>query len=87
MKTKSATATDVAKHFGAYIDAAKSGPVKVTKHDRTAAYLLSPEYFEQLLLRERPAPRVDQVDEEWIAALEAAQAPPEEDYEITDFKG
>lgn len=87
MKAKSATATEVAKHFGAYIDAAKSGPVKVTRHDRPAAYLLSPEYFEQLVLRERPAPRIDQVDDNWIAALEGARVPPEEDYEITDFKG
>jgi prevent-host-death family protein len=77
----------VAKHFGAYIDAAKRGPVKVTKHDRVAAYLVSPKDYEKLTKPRRPAPRIDQVDETWIAALAAAETPPEEDYDVADLKG
>lgn len=87
MKTKSATATDVAKHFGAWIDAAKSAPVKVTKHDRAAAYLISPEYFEQLVRRERRAMKAEDLDERWIEAIGKAQVPAEEDYDAPDFKG
>lgn len=87
MALKSATASEVAKNFGAYLDAAKTGPVRVTKHDRPAAYLLSPEEYDRLVSLQRRAVKVEDMDAEWLEAIARAKTPPEEDYDAPDFKG
>jgi len=71
-----ATATDVEKHFRQWQDRALREPVTVTRDGEPEIMLLSIEEYRRLKRRDREALRVEELDEQTLAAI-AASEPPE----------
>jgi prevent-host-death family protein len=71
------TSTQFIKTPGAYQDQAQREPVVIMKHNREHAVLLSAEEYRRLKRRDRQVVRVGEFAEEDIAAIAAAEAPPE----------
>lgn len=72
-------ATEFARNFGRYREAAQRAPVAVTNHDRVTGYFLSARDFEEYQrLKERAgrAFRADELDAETLKALAAARMDP-----------
>jgi PHD/YefM family antitoxin component YafN of YafNO toxin-antitoxin module len=73
------TATEFAKNFGRYKEAAQREPVAITSHGRTSGFFVSAhEYAELLRLRalERRAYRLNELPVETADAIEAARMNP-----------
>lgn len=70
------TSTEFQQNVGRYQDAAQRAPVAVTKNGRTHTVLVSAALFE-VLARGRVARRVEDLDEDTLAAI-AGGAVPEE---------
>jgi prevent-host-death family protein len=67
------TAAELAKHFGAYQDAAVREPVIITKNGRPRTVLLAYEDFQRLARRDRRVQLTSELSEAEIAAVEASQ--------------
>ena len=76
-QARSVPASDFSRNFGKYQDEAiPAGVINVTSHGRViGAYLSAAElqHFEQLKRRERQVLKVGELDDETIAAIEAAE--------------
>lgn len=76
-QARSVPASDFSRNFGKYQDEAiAAGVINVTSHGRViGAYLSAAElqHFEQLKRRERQVLKVGELDDETIAAIEAAE--------------
>lgn len=59
-----------------YQDAAQRAPVAITKDGRTHAVLMSASFFE-LVMKGRAARRVEDLDDETVAALSRSEVAPE----------
>jgi PHD/YefM family antitoxin component YafN of YafNO toxin-antitoxin module len=73
------TASEFARNFGRWRDAAQREPVAVTHHERTTAVLISPEAFAEYERLGRLATRalyVEELSAESVAAIENAQMDP-----------
>jgi prevent-host-death family protein len=68
------TSTEFQQNVGRYQDAALSEPVIITKNGRTKNVLISAAAFE-VLVRGRVAQRMEDLDDESLKALAAAEAP------------
>ncbi|PRA51843.1 type II toxin-antitoxin system Phd/YefM family antitoxin [Brucella pituitosa] len=70
-------ASDFSRNFGRYQDEAiKAGIISVTSHGRIVGAYLSAtelEHFERLKLRERQVLKTGELDDETLAAIEAAE--------------
>lgn len=71
------TSGELLRHFGRYHDAARQNPVTITKHGRDSVVMVSAEEYERLKRRDRQVLRVEELDEGFLQALEAAQVPAE----------
>jgi len=70
------TSTEFKNGVGRFQDAAMRQPVEITKNGRTHTVLISAEYFE-LLTHGRIVRRIEDVDDETLAAIASAQVPAE----------
>ena len=68
------TSTEFQQNVGLYQDAAMSEPVMITKNGRTRSVLISAAAFE-VLVRGRVAQRMEDLDDESLKALAAAEVP------------
>ena len=70
-------ASDFSRNFGKYQDEAiKTGIINVTSHGRVVGAYLSAtelEHFERLKRREREVLKIGELDDETLAAIEAAE--------------
>ena len=72
-------ASEFAKNFGRYREAAQREPVAVTNHDRVTGVLVSPQDFDEYQRLKRLATRAAFVEElagDTLAAIEAARMDP-----------
>jgi PHD/YefM family antitoxin component YafN of YafNO toxin-antitoxin module len=70
------TSTDFARNFGRYQDEAHREPVRVTSHGRVVGGYLSAaelEHFERLKRRERQVHRVDELPDDLLEDIAAAE--------------
>ena len=72
----SITSTEFQNNVGRYQDEALKRPVKITKNGRPHTVLLSAEQYE-LLLKGRLVRRTEDLDEDTVKAIAAAEMPPE----------
>jgi antitoxin StbD len=82
--SKSVTASEVQKNFGAYHDKAQREPVQITKYGRETAYLVSAETFNEMWASYRKAVPVGDLSDDEMAAIMQATVPPEHDYDYED---
>lgn len=76
-QARAVPASDFSRNFGKYQDEAiKAGVINVTSHGRiVGAYLSAAEldHFERLKRREREVLKIGELDDETLAAIEAAE--------------
>ena len=77
MSDMKATAAEVGKNFGQFADKALVEPVTITKYGRDHLVLLSADEYARLKRRDRQVYRADEVPDDILAAIEAAEPPPE----------
>jgi prevent-host-death family protein len=70
------TSTEFQQNVGRYQDAALRGPVTITKNGRDHTVLVSAHLFEAAL-KGRIARRIEDLDDETIAAIAGAEVPAE----------
>ena len=78
-----ATATEFAKRFGRYREAAQREPVAITSHGRVSGYFVSAREFaelERLRAFERQVFRLDDLPAEIADAIEVARMDPAHNY-------
>ncbi|MCA1941799.1 MAG: type II toxin-antitoxin system Phd/YefM family antitoxin [Caenispirillum bisanense] len=64
--TRHASATDVQKQFGKWLEAAQREPVAIMRHGRESGYLISAEEYHQLRAASRQAYQIEDVpDDVW----------------------
>jgi prevent-host-death family protein len=68
------TSTEFQQNVGRYQDAALRGPVTITKNGRDHTVLVSAHLFEAAL-KGRIARRIEELDDETIAAIAGAEVP------------
>lgn len=73
----SVTSAEFQKSFGRYREVAQREPVAITSYGRDSLVLLSAEEYRRLKQRDRRALHPWELDEDAVAALEAAQPPAE----------
>ena len=71
------TSTDFQKNPGLYQDMAQREPVSVTNHGRERTVLLSAEEYHRLKRRDRVALAIEELSDEDMAAISAAEVPAE----------
>lgn len=81
----SASASDVQKNFGAFHDQALSEPVKVTRYGRESVYIISARTYHELRRSYRRAIGVEELTDEEMALIEAAEVPPDQRYSLSDL--
>ena len=69
------TSTEFQQNVGRYLDAALTEPVIITKNGRDKNVLISASAFETLV-RGRVASRMEDLDDETLKAIAAAEVPP-----------
>ena len=79
-----AAASEVQKNFGAYHDRAMSEPVRVTKYGRETVFIVSAKVFHALKQAQREALAATDLTDDEMAAIEAAEIPPEHRYRLDD---
>ena len=70
------SASEFARNFGRYREAALREPVAVTNHDRVTGVLVSPHDFDEYLRLKQLATRVlfvEELSEESVAAIQGAR--------------
>jgi PHD/YefM family antitoxin component YafN of YafNO toxin-antitoxin module len=73
------SARELAKHLGRYSEAARRGPIAVTRHGQPAGYFIAPDEFEaleRLKAMARKAYTLDELPEEILVAIGAARMDP-----------
>lgn len=83
--TTKATASDVQKNFGAFHDQALSEPVQVTRYGRESVYIVSARTYHELRQSYRRAIGVEDLSDDEMAAIEAAEVPAEHRYSLNDL--
>lgn len=83
--TATVTASEAQKNFGAWHDRSQKEPVRITKHGRETAYLVSAETFHELWACYRRAVGTTDLTDDEMALLRAADVPEEHAYEIADL--
>ncbi|MBD3662224.1 MAG: type II toxin-antitoxin system Phd/YefM family antitoxin [Arenibacter algicola] len=71
------TSTDFQKNPGTYQDLAQREPVLVTHHGRERSVLLSADEYHRLKRRDRIALAIEELSDEDMAAISAAEVPAE----------
>lgn len=77
------TATEFARNFGRYKEAAQREPVAITSHGRTSGYFVGAVEFEEyqrLKARERRAYHISELPAETVEAIGATRMDPAHDH-------
>jgi prevent-host-death family protein len=69
------TAAEFQKHIGRYQDAALTQPVTVTRNGRDRTVVISADEYRRLKRRDREVLGLDQLTEDDLAAIRAAEPP------------
>jgi prevent-host-death family protein len=83
------TSADFQRNLGLYQDKALAEPVTITKNGRERLVLLSVEEYQRLKRRDRRALKIEDMTDEQLAAVEAAQVSERHRYlddELKDWK-
>jgi prevent-host-death family protein len=83
------TSAEFQRNLGLYQDKALAEPVTITKNGRERLVLLSVEEYQRLKRRDRRAFKIEDITDEQLAAVEAAQVPERHrhlDDELKDWK-
>lgn len=76
-QARAVPASDFSRNFGKYQDEAiKAGVINITSHGRVVGAYLSAaelEHFERLKRREREVLKIGELDDETLAAIDAAE--------------
>lgn len=83
--TATVTASEAQKNFGLWHDRSQKEPVRITKHGRETAYLVSAETFHELWSSYRKPLGVTDLTDAEMSLIEAADVPQEHAYEISDL--
>jgi prevent-host-death family protein len=78
------SASQAQKNFGEWHERAMREPVRITKHGRESAYLISAETFHELWASFRKPVRVEDLTEAEVAMIMRSRIPAEHAYELTD---
>jgi PHD/YefM family antitoxin component YafN of YafNO toxin-antitoxin module len=79
-----ATASEVQKNFGAFLDRALVEPVRVTKYDREAVYIISAKAFHALKQAQRRSVSAGELTDQELADIAAAEIPAAHRYTISE---
>jgi prevent-host-death family protein len=71
------TSSEFQQAFGALADKARREPVVITKHGRDSLVIMPVEEWERLKRRDRQVGLTEDLPDEWIEAVRAAQVPEE----------
>jgi prevent-host-death family protein len=85
--TATVTRSELEERLGDALDRALTQPLIVTKHGRPKNVLLSYEEYERLVARDRKIVRLEDWTTEDIAALEASDMEPGQEYLNTEVLG
>lgn len=80
--SKTATASDVQKNFGAYHDHALAEPIRVTKHGRETVYIVSAETFHALKQAQREAVVSAELTDNEMTLINGVEIPAEHRYSL-----
>ncbi|MEA2740510.1 MAG: hypothetical protein QOH05_3817 [Acetobacteraceae bacterium] len=83
------TTAEFIKNYGALADKALSEPVTITKNGRDRLVVMSAEEYGRLMRRDRRAIQPEELSEQDLALIAAADVPPEHahlDAEAADWK-
>jgi antitoxin StbD len=75
-----ATSSEVQKNFGAYLDQALVEPVRVTKYDREAVFIVSAKTFHAMKQAQRRSLSVGSLTEQELADIARAEIPASKRY-------
>jgi hypothetical protein len=84
--TKTASASDVQRDFGAFHDEALVEPIRVTKYGRETVYIVAAKTFHELKQAQRRSLAAADLSEAELAAIEAAEIPAEHRHSLADLK-
>jgi len=82
--SKSASASEVQKNFGAFHDRALTEPIKVTKYGRETVYILSAKTYHDMKQAQRDAIAAADLTAAEMSLIEAAEIPAEHRYSIDE---
>ena len=82
--SKSASASEVQKNFGAFHDRALTEPVKVTKYGRETVYIVSAKTYHDMKQAQRDAIAAADLTAAEMSLIEAAEIPAEHRYSIDE---
>ena len=68
-------AAEAQRNFGLYQDKALTQPVAITRNGRTRTVLISIEEYERLKRRDRQVFRTEDMPQDWVDAILAAEPP------------
>ena len=71
------TSAEFKTRFGYYREVAQREPVEVTAHGRVSLVVLSAEEYKRLKEHDRQTGYMWEMDDDWLAAVEAAEPAPE----------
>jgi len=80
--SKTASASEVQKNFGAYHDRALSEPVRVTKYGRETVYIVSAKTFHEMKQAQRDAIASAALTDAEMALIDASEIPAEHRYRL-----
>lgn len=81
--SKTASASEVQKNFGAFHDRALAEPVRVTKYGRETVYIVSAETYHALKQAQRVALASAELNDAEMALIEGAEIPAGQRYRVT----
>lgn len=73
------SAVEFQRNIGRYQDQALSEPVVVTRNGRERVVMLSIDEFRRLMRRDRQVRHISELDQQFLADLEAAEYPDDKD--------
>jgi hypothetical protein len=80
--TRTVSASEVEKDFGAYHDQALDEPVQVTKYGRETVHIVSARTFHEMKQAQRDAIASAELIDAELALIEAAEIPAEHRYSL-----
>jgi prevent-host-death family protein len=80
------TTADFIKNFGSLTDQAQAEPVTITKHGRDRLVVMSAAEYQRLKQRDRRVVRAEDITDEELALIEAAEVPAEFAYLDAELK-
>ena len=82
--SRTVSASEVQKNFGAYHDRALSEPVRVTKYGRETVYIVSAKTFHDMKQAQREALDSASLSDAELMLIGSAEIPPEHRYSVDE---